>query len=127
MNTPTSSNPLKKIYRLFGLLGLTYAVTVGSFGLLGYINKGSHISLITGSFFGLLLLFFAAKLLTEKRWALYAFTTTNALLCAVFFIRFLKTKTLYPSLLLFFISVLSLFISMKIMKQMPKKAETRDA
>ena len=123
MNDTSASHPLKKVYRRFGLLGLAYAITIALFGLIGYFTKGSHISLISGSFFGIVLLYLTTWLLKERKWSLYAFISTNALLCAIFFIRFLKTKTIYPSLTLFFVSVLVLTIGVRIMKHLPKASD----
>lgn len=121
-NTP-AAHPLKKVCRHFSFLGLTYAITIALFGLIGFFTKGSHISLISGSFFGLVLLYLTTQLLKERRWSLYAFISTNTLLCALFFIRFLKTKVIYPSLILFFISALVLAIGVRIMKHLPKVSD----
>ena len=124
MSKNLADSSLKKIYKPFGRLCLIYAITIGGFGLFGYISKGSQISLISGGGFGLILLLFSAKLLSGTKWALYGFTATNALLCAVFFIRFLKTKSVYPSLMLFFISVFVLAIAMKITAKAGKEDST---
>lgn len=104
--SPSTQEPLQVVYKPLGALGLIYAVTVALFGLLAFFSKGSYISLLSGGGFGLILLFISYKILNGSSWALCLFPGINALLCATFFIRFLKTNAFYPSLLLFIISTL---------------------
>ncbi|XP_044277462.1 transmembrane protein 14A [Varanus komodoensis] len=77
-------------------IGFGYAATVALGGVIGYIRKGSKISLIAGLFFGLMA-GYGAYWVTHNPRDVKVSLFTAFILTIVMGVRFKRTKKLFPA------------------------------
>jgi len=88
------------LYGLFTLIG----------GIIGYTKSRSQVSLISGCFFGVLLLSGALAALKGNPWGLTLAMIITTLLVIVFILRWLKTRKVMPAGMMVGLGLLSLAV-----------------
>ncbi len=79
-------------------------------GIVGYIRADSKISLVSGSFCGLLLIFAAVMQLQGQTWGLLLAAAVTAGLLVFFAFRFAKTRKFLPAGLMTVLGMLTLAV-----------------
>jgi uncharacterized membrane protein (UPF0136 family) len=87
-----------------------YAVLMAMGGVIGYVKVGSKASLLSGTGFGLLLLFSGYGVWLGYRESLVASIVITALLVVIFAVRVVKTRRFIPAGVLALLSVATLVI-----------------
>ena len=100
----------KQIFKRVGFIAFVYSIFVFTGGLMGFIMKQSTPSLISGSLFGLALLFTSIKTITFHRWALSMSLLLTLALDTFFSYRYLATHKLFPAGAMLFITSLTLIL-----------------
>jgi uncharacterized membrane protein (UPF0136 family) len=93
-----------------GSLVILYSALVFIGGLMGYLKAQSIPSLISGSFFGLVLVVSAIAMIKKKKWGQWSALAIAFLLDAFFTYRFAKTLKFIPSGLMSLISLIMIII-----------------
>jgi uncharacterized membrane protein (UPF0136 family) len=97
-----------------------YGLLIALGGIMGFVQSGSTISLISGSSFGVALLLCSYLIAKGKSAARYAALVLTFLLDAIFTFRFTKTLHFMPAGLL---SILSLVVLIVITLQIRKNSK----
>ncbi|WP_194847139.1 TMEM14 family protein [Candidatus Neptunochlamydia vexilliferae] len=100
----------KAIFKKIGVTVLLYSILVFAGGVMGFATKKSLPSLLAGGTFGLALLFSSVKVLTFRRWGLYASLILLLLLDAFFSYRFLLTQALFPAGMMLIVTTATLIL-----------------
>lgn len=88
----------------------SYGVLAIVGGIMGYIQAGSKVSLLSGGMSGLLLIFAAYLTLQGQTWALILAALVTGILVAVFAVRLAKTRKFMPAGLMIILGTLALTI-----------------
>lgn len=93
---------------IIATLGYGVLAIVG--GIIGYIQAGSKVSLLSGSISGLLLIFAAYLTLQGQTWALILAALVTGILVVVFSFRLAKTRKFMPAGLMIILGTLALVV-----------------